>query len=97
MTDKPCCGDSPEAPIGKDDQTIEDWLACLDDLPAYVAHLPAGHIKPIYGDEIWVDAYGKHLTQEEFKLRHGVDPALAWEAIKQYRKTHGKGVRILKE
>lgn len=84
-------------PIGQKEQKEEDWLKCVDQLPDYVAHLPAGHIKPIFGTELWVDAYGKQMTRAEFILQHNIDPAAAWAAVKEYRKQFGGGVRRIKE
>ncbi len=83
----------PVPPIGEEVQTEEDWLCCCDVLPDYIAHLPLGHLKPIAGAEIWVDAHGTHYSSEAFKGKHGVDPAPAWKAIKAYLKKYGKGVR----
>jgi hypothetical protein len=83
----------PVPPIGEDVQTEEDWLCCCDVLPDYIAHIPVGHLRPIAGSEIWVDAYGTHYSREAFKEKHGVDPEPAWKAIKAYLKKYGKGVR----
>jgi hypothetical protein len=83
----------PVPPIGKEVQTEKDWIECCDVLPDYIAHIPAGHIRPIAGSEIWVDAYGDHYSREAFKEKHGVDPEPAWKAVKEYLKKYGKGVR----
>lgn len=93
-----CCkAGEPCVPIGREDQKEADWLACVDKLPGYIEHLPAGHIVPIAGRELWVDSYGCRLTREQFIEAHGVDPASAWAAIKLYRKQFGGGVRVVRE
>jgi hypothetical protein len=77
-------------------QTVEDWLTCLT-LPEYLAAIPVGQIRPIFGPIIWTDGNGKQMSTEEYVYVHGFDPRLAWDAKKAYRKAHGEGVHIVEE
>jgi hypothetical protein len=70
---------------------VEEWLNCLN-LPEYVQIVPSGCLRPIVGPIIWVDGNGRQMSADEYKLKHGIDPQLAWDAIKEYRKLQGKKV-----
>jgi len=72
-----------------DPETVEDWLACIP-LPEYLSKIPAGCIRPIAGNVMWIDGAGNHLTTEQYKEKWGVDPQVAWDAVKEYRKRAGK-------
>jgi hypothetical protein len=74
----------------------EEWLACLE-LPDYLKLIPAGHIVPIAGPEIWIDGNGTQMSQESYISTYGIDPSEAWAAIKSYRVNAGKKdiVRVL--
>ena len=69
--------------------TIEEWLPCLT-LPEYAARVPCGHIAPICGPEIWIDGTGVQYSKEAYIKKWGVDPSVAWKAVKEYRKRAGK-------
>ena len=75
-----------------DPVTMEEWLGCLS-LPEYLSKIPTGQIRPIVGPIIWIDGNGVKLSQDEYISKWGIDPELAWAAIKEYRKQHGGGVR----
>lgn len=51
---------------------------------------PLGHLMPTAGLEIWIDGRGMHFTKEAYISKYGVDPELAWQAVKEYRKRAGK-------
>ena len=74
----------PEMP-----KTVEDWLACIG-LPDYVAMLPCGGPMPSRRGAVWTDGNGDKLTFDEYKERWGIDPQVAWDAIKEYRRRAGK-------
>ena len=69
--------------------TPEEWLACLA-LDEMYEIIPAGHILPIIGPEIWIDGNGRRFSRADYIKRHGVDPQIGWDAIKAYRKAVGK-------
>lgn len=69
--------------------TEEEWLACID-LPEYLKIIPSGHIVPIVGPEIWIDGNGTKMSVSEYQTKYGIDPSVAWKAIKAYRKLAGK-------
>jgi len=73
----------------KTPQTVDDWLPCLT-LPEYVSMTPSGHIAPIVGPEIWIDGRGFHYTKQSYIEKYGIDPEIAWKAVKEYRKRAGK-------
>lgn len=73
--------------------TREDWIACLL-LPKYLAVIPAGKLMPLGSPVIWVDGNDVQMTSTEYMKRHGVDPAMLWEAKKAYNAANGKGVRV---
>ena len=70
-------------------QTTEEWLGCLT-LPEMYAAVVSGCLRPIGQPTIWIDGNGKHLTEEQYKTLHGVDPHIVWEAVKAYRRQAGK-------
>ena len=74
----------PEVP-----QTKEEWLSCIN-LPEMFAAVVAGCLRPIGQPTIWIDGNGKHLTEEQYKQLHGVDPHVVWDAVKEYRRSAGK-------
>ena len=74
----------PDKPL-----TVEEWLPCLA-LPEYAACVPCGHIVPICGPEIWIDGTGVQYFKEAYIKKWGVDPAVAWKAVREYRKRAGK-------
>ena len=80
----------PEVP-----QTVENWLPCLE-LPEYLAAVVAGCLRPIGQPTIWIDGNGQHLTEEQYKQLHGVDPHIVWDAVKEYRRGVGKKDRIVR-
>ena len=41
-------------------------------------------------------ANGKHLTEEQYKQIHGVDPHIVWDAVKEYRRSVGKKDRMVR-
>ncbi|NLH78539.1 MAG: hypothetical protein GX465_16025 [Acidobacteria bacterium] len=69
--------------------TEKEWLACLA-LDEMYEIIPAGHILPIIGPEIWVDGNGRRFSRGDYIKKHGVDPKIGWDAIKAYRKAAGK-------
>lgn len=69
--------------------TEKEWLACLAFDEMYEI-IPAGHILPIIGPEIWVDGNGRRFSRGDYIKKHGVDPKIGWDAIKAYRKAAGK-------
>ena len=80
----------PEIP-----RTAQEWLSCIG-LPEYLAMTPSGHLAPICGPEIWVDGNGAQFTYEQYKAKWGVDPKVAWEAVKAYRRESGKSDKIMR-
>jgi hypothetical protein len=75
-------------------ETVEDWLECIP-LPEYLARIPVGCIRPIVGETIWTDGAGNHLTTEQYKEKWGIDPQVAWVAVKVYRRRAGKKDRTV--
>lgn len=80
----------PEIP-----KTAVEWLSCLG-LPDYIAMTPLGHLAPICGPEIWVDGNSNHYTREQYIGKWGVDPKVAWEAVKAYRRVTGKNDKVMR-
>ena len=76
-----------------DPVTMEEWLGCLS-LSEYLSKIPSGQIRPIVGPIIWIDGNGSKLSQDEYISKWGIDPEPAWDAIKEYRKQHGGGIRV---
>ena len=70
-------------------KTAVEWLSCIG-LDDYIAMTPVGHIAYIVGPELWIDGNGNRMTYEQYKARWGVDPKVAWEAVKSYRREAGK-------
>ena len=64
--------------------TEEEWLSCLV-LPAYLAMIPSGCIRPVVGPVIWTDGMANQYTTEGYIAKWGFDPQIAWDAIKKYR------------
>ena len=75
-------------------ETEEEWLECLN-LPEYIKMIPSGHIVPIVGPEIWIDGNGTKMNASEYQTRYGIDPAVAWKAIKEYRARAGKKEKLV--
>jgi len=65
--------------------TLDDWLTCLNQ-PEYLQMIPSGCIRPIVGPIIWIDGNGTKLTHDEYVEKWGIDPQVAWDAVKEYRK-----------
>ena len=70
-------------------QSVKAWLECLE-LPDYLAMTPSGHIHAIVGPEFWIDGNGVRYTKAAYIAKHGVDPEVGWQAVKEYRKLAGK-------
>ena len=70
-------------------ETVQDWLPCLK-LPDYTAMIPTGHIIPIVGAEIWIDGTGARYSRDAYIQRWGINPEIAWKAVKEYRASVGK-------
>jgi len=81
---------APTAP-----QTQLDWLKCLS-LPDYAAMIPTGQIRPIVGPVIWTDGTGAQLSTGQYIDKWGYDPQIAWDAIKEYRKSQGKNDAVFR-
>jgi len=74
-------------------KTEKEWLECLT-LPEYLQMIPTGQIRPIVGPVIWIDGNGNKLTTAGYIEKYGIDPQQVWDAIKEYRKQHGKKDKI---
>lgn len=81
----------PELP-----ETQEDWLKCIE-LPEYLQMIPSGCIRPIAVPIQWIDGNGSHLSNKEYVDKYGINPSIAWDAVKEYRRRAGKkeNVRVL--
>ena len=80
----------PEIP-----KSQEDWIACIE-LPEYLKIIPAGCIRPIVGPIIWIDGNGTQMSTDAYISKYGIDPQQAWDAIKEYRRLNGPGVKVVK-
>lgn len=76
-------------------QTKDEWLGCLT-LPEMYVAVVAGCLRPIGQATIWIDGNGKHLTEEQYKQLHGVDPHIVWDAVKEYRRQLGKDDNVVR-
>lgn len=79
----------------KSPSTVKEWLECLA-LPEYLAVIPAGCIRPIVGPVQWIDGSGTRMSTEQYQATHGIDPQLAWDAVKAYRAESGKKDKVFK-
>lgn len=64
-------------------RSSEDWLAFCKFNESDII-IPAGHLKPIVGEEKWIDGNGDAYNKADYLAKHGVDPELGWEAVQAY-------------
>lgn len=70
-----------------------DWQECLQQ-PVRDQRLPSGCLRPIWGEIEWIDGNGTHMSREEYMIKWGIDPQLAWDAIKEFRAKNGGGIKV---
>jgi len=59
----------------------EAWLECA--LPTgFEWTLPSGKITPIVGDLIYVDAFGKKMSYDEYLAKYQIDPEIAFTKMR---------------
>jgi hypothetical protein len=75
----PQCGTVSTADVKE--ATEEGWLPCS--IPqGFEWTLPSGKITPIVGKPIYVDAFGKNMSYEEYLAKYSVDPEIAYTKMR---------------
>ena len=63
-------------------ETTEDgWLPCVAP-GGFEWTLPSGKITPVVGAPIYVDAFGKQMSYQDFLTKYNVDPEIAYTKMR---------------
>ena len=69
--------------VARAEATVKDgdWLGCLEPT-SFEWNLPVGKITPKVGAPIYVSAVGEQLSSSQFIQQYGVDPEVAYQALR---------------